>query len=68
MNFPNGSYSPFCKYCCVVDTMKSGKSMVYCDFDHTWHNVTVGNCFGNCEKQETIDGTEPARWIEPTWY
>ena len=59
------SYSPFCKYCCGVDTMTPGKSMVFCGIDDEWRNVTAGECFGHCEKQELIDGTEPWKWIEP---
>lgn len=59
------SYSPFCKYCCGVNTTHPGKSMVYCGLDDSWHIITAGNCFGKCEKQEVIDGTDPAKWIEP---
>ena len=59
------SYSPFCKYCMGVNT-KPGESKVYCGLDDSWHIVTAGNCFGHCDKQEVIDGTEPAKWIEPT--
>lgn len=60
------SYSPFCQYCCGVDTMTPGKSMVFCGIDDSWHNVTAGECFGNCPKQAVIDGTKPWIWIEPT--
>lgn len=59
------SYSPFCKYCMGVNA-KPGESKVYCGLDDSWHTVTAGNCFGHCDKQEVIDGTEPAKWIEPT--
>lgn len=61
------SYSPFCKYCCGVDTLKPGTTSVFCGLDDSWHNVTIGNCFGHCDKQEVIDGTKPAKWIEPIW-
>lgn len=59
------SYSPFCRYCGGVDTMMPGKSMIFCGIDDRWHNVTAGECFGKCKKQAVIDGTEPAKWIEP---
>ena len=59
------SYSPFCKYCCVVDTMKPGDSKILCGLDDSWHIVTAGNCLGCCDKQEVIDGSEPLKWIEP---
>ena len=59
------SYSPFCKYCCAVDTMEPGRSKVFCGLDDTWHIITIGNCFGNCPKQEVIDEGKPLKWIEP---
>ena len=59
------SYSPFCKHCGGVDTMERGKSMVYCHEFDEWRNVTAGECFGYCDKQELIDGTQPWIWIEP---
>lgn len=59
------SYSPFCKYCCGVDATKPGQSKIFCGLDDSWHIVQAGNCFGKCEKQETIDGSKPWKWIEP---
>ena len=59
------SYSPFCMYCGGVNTMERGKSMVYCDERNEWRNVTAGECFGHCDKQAVIDGTQPWTWIEP---
>ena len=59
------SYSPFCKYCCGVDTMKPGESKILCGLDDSWHIVTAGNCLGCCDKQEVIDGSESLKRIEP---
>ena len=60
-----GSYSPFCKHCLGVSQNEIGETVVFCEESDMWENVTLGNCFNNCEGQETIDGTTPWKWTEP---
>ena len=61
----SGSFSPFCMHVVGVDTTCAGGTHVYCDMADRWMNVAAGECFGNCEAQELIDGTEPWEWKEP---
>lgn len=60
-----GSYSPFCKHCLGVSQNGIGETVVFCEEWDMWCNVTLGECFNNCEAQETIDGTPPWGWKEP---
>lgn len=60
-----GSYSQFCKYCLGVRQNEIGETVVFCEVWDLWENVTLGDCFNNCEDQETIDGTTPQEWTEP---
>ena len=57
--------SPFCKHCLGVSRNEIGETIVLCEECDLWRNVTLGECFGNCETQETIDRTEPLEWKEP---
>ena len=59
------SYSPFCKHCIGVVRNEIGETIVFCEERDLWRNVTLGECFGNCDAQETIDGTDPWKWKEP---
>lgn len=56
------SYNPFCKHCLGVTVNEIGETVVFCEERDLWRNVTLGECFGNCESQETIDGSEPWEW------
>ena len=59
------SYSPFCKHCLGVSQNEIGETVVFCEEWDLWRNVTLGDCFGNCESQETLDGTKPWKWNGP---
>ena len=41
-----------CKHC--MDGMKNeiGETLAFCDLWGEWKNITLGDCFGNCESQE----------------
>ena len=41
-----------CKHC--MDGMKNeiGETLAYCELWGEWKNITLGDCFGNCESQE----------------
>lgn len=41
-----------CKHC--MDGMKNeiGETLAFCELWDEWRNVTLGDCFGNCESQE----------------
>lgn len=41
-----------CKYCTLITENVIGETVVYCDIWAEWKNVTLGDCFGNCESQE----------------
>ena len=49
-----GSYSPFCKHCLGVSQNEIGETVVFCEKRDLWRNVMLGDCFNNCEDQETI--------------
>ena len=58
------SYSPFCKHCLGVSQNEIGETIAFCEDWDLWRNVTLGDCFDNCEWQETVDNTEPWKWKE----
>ena len=58
------SYSPFCMHCLGVSKNEIGETIVFCEERDLWCNVTFGDCFNNCETQETMDGSEPWEWKE----
>lgn len=41
-----------CKHC--MDGMKNeiGETLAFCELWDEWKNITLGDCFGNCESQE----------------
>lgn len=48
-----------CKHC--MDGMKNeiGETLAYCELWGEWKNITLGDCFGNCESQEEyVDGMD----------
>lgn len=48
-----------CKHC--MDGMKNeiGETLAFCELWDEWKNVTLGDCFGNCESQEEyVDGMD----------
>lgn len=47
-----------CKHC--IDGMKNeiGETLAYCDLWGEWKNITLGDCFSNCESQEDEDYEE----------
>ena len=43
-----------CKHC--VDCTKNaiGEKIAFCELFDEWKNITLGDCFGNCESQESF--------------
>lgn len=41
-----------CKHCMAVKKNEIGEQVVLCEFSGNWENVTLAQCFGNCEEQE----------------
>lgn len=58
------SYSPYCKHCIGITRNAIGETVAFCEEWDLWRNVSLGECFNNCDGQETIDGTEPWKWLE----
>ena len=58
------SYSPYCKHCIGITRNVIGETVAFCEEWDLWRNVSPGECFNNCDGQETIDGTEPWKWSE----
>lgn len=59
------SYSPYCKHCLGVHKNEINETVSFCEEWDLWRNVTLGECFGNCEDQAVVGGREPLEWIEP---
>lgn len=48
-----------CKHCMGNPKQNEiGEWIAYCEETASWMNITLGDCFGNCEGQETEDLTE----------
>ena len=46
-----------CKHCVECSKNAIGEKVAYCDIWGEWMNITLGDCFGNCESQEAfVDG------------
>lgn len=56
------SYSPFCKHCIGVSKNEIGETIIFCAVYDQWRNVTLGDCFNNCDAQNTVDGSPPWEW------
>ena len=41
-----------CIHCMGVKKNEIGETVVLCEHSGRWENVTLGDCFGNCEAQE----------------
>jgi hypothetical protein len=43
-----------CEHC--VDCTKNaiGEKVAYCELWGGWKNITLGDCFGNCEAQKSL--------------
>lgn len=59
------SYSPYCKHCLGVRKNEIGETVVFYEEWDLWRNVTLGECFDNCEIQAVVDDSEPWEWREP---
>lgn len=48
-----------CTHC--VDCTKNaiGEKIAYCELWNGWKNISLGDCFGNCESQERF-----IEWLE----
>lgn len=45
-----------CKHCMGNPKQNEiGEWIAYCEETASWMNITLGDCFGNCEGQETED-------------
>ena len=43
-----------CKHCIDCKKNEIEETVVFCDIWGEWKNVTLGDCFGNCEAQEDM--------------
>jgi len=43
-----------CKHCIAGKKNEIGETIVFCEIWGEWKNVTLGDCFGNCESQEEV--------------
>ena len=43
-----------CKHCVECSKNAIGEKIAYCELRAEWKNVTLGDCFGNCESQESF--------------
>lgn len=51
-----------CKHCMGKPKQNEiGEWIAYCEETASWMNITLGDCFGNCEGQETEDFEEPRK-------
>lgn len=41
-----------CTHCMGVKKNEIGETVALCEHSGRWENVTLGNCFGNCDGQE----------------
>ena len=44
-----------CKHCVNCAKNAIGEKVAFCDIWGEWKNITLGDCFGNCESQESCD-------------
>lgn len=58
------SYSPYCKHCLDVTKNEIGETVAFCEEWDLWRNVTLGDCFGNCEDQIVVGNSNPLEWKE----
>ena len=43
---------PVCKHCLGAEFNEIGETKVFCEIWDSWRNLTLGECFGNCESEE----------------
>ena len=43
---------PVCKHCLGFDFNEIGETKAFCEIYDSWRNLTLGECFGNCESEE----------------
>lgn len=48
----NAAAIKLCKHCIGVRQNEIGEVVAFCDEWDCWKNVTLGDCFNNCEQQE----------------
>lgn len=72
LNFGTGVWtmSLACKHCLDCTKNEIGEKVAFCEIWGEWKSITLGDCFGNCESQdsfadflfadmeEIIDGTD----------
>ena len=44
-----------CKHCLGCDKNEIGEDIAFCEIRDLWMNVSLGDCFGNCEDEEASD-------------
>ena len=42
-----------CKHGSPIHLNAIGESVVFCELTDRWMNVTLGDCLGNCESEES---------------
>ena len=43
-----------CEHCLDGTKNEIGETMAFCEIWGEWKNVTLGDCFGNCEAQKEV--------------
>lgn len=43
-----------CKHCMDGKKNEIGETLAFCEIWGEWKNVTLGDCFGNCESQKEV--------------
>ena len=43
-----------CAYCADCAQNAVGEKIAYCELWKEWKNITIGDCFGNCEAQKSL--------------
>ena len=43
-----------CTHCVDCTKNSIGEKIAYCELWGVWKNITLGDCFGNCEEQKSL--------------
>jgi hypothetical protein len=44
-----------CKHCLDCTKNEIGENVAFCELWGEWKNITLGDCFGNCESQHSLN-------------
>lgn len=62
-------YKNQCIHCLGIEKDPIGEYRAYCEESYQWENITLGNCFGNCEgyEVETRPQMKKLKTDKPFW-